>query len=197
MRARYHVAVLVILLMMLPGCLSMSEETLGGVGTYEVEATWTTVELETKTAFYADDEAVTWSVTDGELDQQIEDAGGHVVGLVLAMSYPADDESPSGLCTGQETDVPDIVSGTATKGEWTLEASDSGFGGHEVNLTWHDQAILDAGVATNLSEQGVICTGAGICTSLPSGPICLVITSFASAGGPAGGPVGTEGTSIG
>ena len=55
------------------------------------------------------------------VDQQIEDAGGHVVGLVLAMSYPTDDETPGGLCTGQETDVPDIVSGTATKGEWTLE----------------------------------------------------------------------------
>ncbi|MEE3089832.1 MAG: MFS transporter [Candidatus Thermoplasmatota archaeon] len=156
MRAQFHVAVLIMLLMMLPGCLSTSEETLGGVGTYEVEATWTTVELETKTAFYADDEAVTWSVLDGELDQQIEDAGGHVVGLVLAMSYPTDNETPGGLCTGQENDVPDIVSGTATKGEWTLEASDSGFGGHEVNLTWHDQAILDAGVATNLSEQEVL-----------------------------------------
>ncbi|MEC7279355.1 MAG: MFS transporter [Candidatus Thermoplasmatota archaeon] len=156
MRAQFHVAVLMLLLVMLPGCLSTSEETLGGVGTYEVEATWTTVELETKTAFYADDEAVTWSVLDGELDQQIEDAGGHVVGLVLAMSYPTDNETPGGLCTGQENDVPDIVSGTATKGEWTLEASDSGFGGHEVNLTWHDQAILDAGVATNLSEQEVL-----------------------------------------
>ena len=88
MRVRFHVAVLMMLLLMLPGCLSTSEETLGGVGTYEVEATWTTVELETKTAFYADDESVTWSVTDGELDQQIEDAGGHVVGPVLAMSYP-------------------------------------------------------------------------------------------------------------
>ena len=156
MRAQFHVAVLMLLLVMLPGCLSTSEETLGGVGTYEVEATWTTVELETKTAFYADDEAVTWSVLDGELDQQIEDAGGHVVGLVLAMSYPTDNETPGGLCTGQENDVPDIVSGTATKGEWTLEASDSGFGGHEINLTWHDQAILDAGVATNLSEQDVL-----------------------------------------
>ena len=156
MRAQFHVAVLIMLLMMLPGCLSTSEETLGGVGNYEVEATWTTVELETKTAFYADDEAVTWSVLDGEIDQQIKDAGGHVVGLVLAMSYPTDDETPGGLCTGQETDVPDIVSGTATKGEWTLEASDSGFGGHEVNLTWHDQAILNAGVATNLSEQEVL-----------------------------------------
>ena len=49
MRAQFHVAVLIMLLMMLPGCLSTSEETLGGVGTYEVEATWTTVELETKT----------------------------------------------------------------------------------------------------------------------------------------------------
>ncbi|MDP6232677.1 MAG: MFS transporter [Candidatus Poseidoniaceae archaeon] len=156
MRARFHVAVLMVLLMMLPGCLSTSEETLGGVGTYEVEATWTTVDLETKTAFYADDESVTWSVLDGEVDQQIEDAGGHVVGLVLAMSYPADDESPSGLCTGLEADVPDIVSGTATKGEWSLELTDSGFGGHEVNLTWHDQAILDAGVATNLTEQEVL-----------------------------------------
>ncbi|MGB0151328.1 MAG: MFS transporter [Candidatus Poseidoniaceae archaeon] len=156
MRAQFHVAVLIMLLMMLPGCLSTSKETRGGVGTYEVEASWTTVELETKTAFYADGEAVTWSVLDGEVDQQIEDAGGHVVGLVLAMSYPTDNETPGGLCTGQETDVPDIVSGTATKGVWSLEQSDSGFGGHEVNLTWHDQAILDAGVATNLSEQEVL-----------------------------------------
>ena len=156
MRAQFHVAVLIMLLMMLPGCLSTPKETRGGVGTYEVEASWTTVELETKTAFYADGEAVTWSVLDGEVDQQIEDAGGHVVGLVLAMSYPTDNETPGGLCTGQETDVPDIVSGTATKGVWSLEQSDSGFGGHEVNLTWHDQAILDAGVATNLSEQEVL-----------------------------------------
>ena len=156
MRAQFHVAVLIMLLMMLPGCLSTSEETRGGVGTYEVEASWTTLELETKTAFYPDGEAVTWSVLDGEIDQQIEDAGGHVVGLVLAMSYPTDSETPGGLCTGLEDNVPDIVSGTAAKGAWSLEQSDSGFGGHEVNLTWHDQAILDAGVATNLSEQEVL-----------------------------------------
>ena len=145
-----------LVVLLIPGCIDTEEDALGGVGTYDVNATWTTIELETKTAFYADDESVTWSVLDGEVDQQIEDAGGHVVGLVLAMSYPADDESPSGLCTGLEADVPDIVSGTATKGEWTLEASDSGFGGHDVNLTWHDQAILDAGVASNLSEQEVL-----------------------------------------
>ena len=156
MRARFRVAVLMMLLVMLPGCLSTSEETLGGVGTYEVEATWSAIELETKTAFYADDESVTWSVFDGELDEQIEDAGGHVVGLLLAMSYPTDDETPGGLCTGLEANVPDIVSGTAAKGEWSLELSDSGFGGHDVNLTWHDQAILDAGVATNLTEQEVL-----------------------------------------
>ena len=156
MRARFHVAILMMLLMMLPGCLSTTEEALGGVGTYEVEATWTTIDLETKTAFYADDEVVTWTLNDADVAGQIEDAGGHVVGLVLAMSYPADDESPSGLCTGLEADVPDIVSGTATKGEWSLELTDSGFGGHEVNLTWHDQAILDAGVATNLTEQEVL-----------------------------------------
>ena len=91
MRARFRVAVLMMLLVMLPGCLSTSEETLGGVGTYEVEATWSAIELETKPACYADDESVTWSVFDGELDEQIEDAGGHVVGLLLAMSYPTDD----------------------------------------------------------------------------------------------------------
>ena len=156
MRTRPAFAVLMLVVLLIPGCIDTEEDALGGVGTYDVNATWTTIELETKTAFYADDESVTWSVLDGEVDQQIEDAGGHVVGLVLAMSYPADDESPSGLCTGLEADVPDIVSGTATKGEWTLEASDSGFGGHDVNLTWHDQAILDAGVASNLSEQEVL-----------------------------------------
>ena len=144
------------LLMMLPGCLSTDEEALGGVGTYDVEATWTTIELETKTAFYADDDVVTWTVNDADSAAQIEASGGHVIGLVLAMSYPADDESPSGLCTGLETDVPDIVSGTATKGEWSLELTDSGFGGHEVNLTWHDQSILDAGMASNLTEQEVL-----------------------------------------
>ncbi|MBD39163.1 MAG: hypothetical protein CMB11_02090 [Euryarchaeota archaeon] len=156
MRTRPAFAVLMLVVLLIPGCIDTEEDALGGVGTYDVEATWTTVELETKTAFYADDEPVTWSVLDGDLDQQIEDAGGHVVGLVLAMSYPTDDETPGGLCTGLETDVPDIVSGTAAKGAWSLEASDSGFGGHEVNLTWHDQAVLDAGVATNLTEQEVL-----------------------------------------
>ena len=157
MRTLACLTALLVLTVALPGCLGTDDDGLGGIGTYEVEATWTTVLLETKTAYYNDGESVTWTLNDENVDDQIEAAGGHVVGLLLSMAYPVDDESANlGLCTGAEDDVPDLVTGIAEKGAWTLEASDSGNGGHEVNLTWHDQTILEAGLASNLTEQEVL-----------------------------------------
>ena len=157
MRARPAFAVLMLVVLLLPGCITTEEDTLGGLGTYGVEATWTTVELEAKTAYYNDGETVTWTLDDGPFSDQIEAAGNHVVGVLLTLSYPSDDETPNpGLCTGLEDNVPDVVSGTATKGDWSLEQTDSEGGGHEVNLTWHDQSALEAGSISNVTEQEVL-----------------------------------------
>ena len=56
MRTRPAFAVLMLVVLLIPGCIDTEEDALGGVGTYDVNATWTTIELETKTAFYADDD---------------------------------------------------------------------------------------------------------------------------------------------
>ena len=67
-----------------------------------------------------------WDLTSTSVDEQIREAGGIVVGVVMSLEYPEEDESPNfGLCTGFEDNVPDIISGTVSKNDWSLTNSDS------------------------------------------------------------------------
>ena len=106
--------------------------------------------MKTNRAFHGD-------VTSDLVSDQIEDSGGIVVGVLMSLDYPNEDESPNpGLCTGFENNVPDTVSGTVSKNEWALTESDSNPGSHDVNLTWHNQSLLEMESISGMSKSEIL-----------------------------------------
>jgi PAT family beta-lactamase induction signal transducer AmpG len=74
----------------------------------------------------------------------------------MVLDYPNEDETPNlGFCTGLESDAPDTILGTITKNDWTLTASEVNPGSHTVNLTWHNQSLLDTKNISGMSENDI------------------------------------------
>jgi len=142
--------VLAVLAMLLSGCLGGAEEaTDDRPGTYRVDGVITLVELESKTAYYDDDQNVAWSLSSEPVAEEIHLAGGNVVGVLMSLSYPGEDESPNpGFCTGLESNLQDVIYGTATKASWQLTAVERNPGAHDVNLTWYNQSLLEVDAIT-------------------------------------------------
>ncbi|MDB4758356.1 MFS transporter [Candidatus Poseidoniaceae archaeon] len=146
-----HLLLMLVVLAPLTGCLGGGgggEET---TGTYTVESTMTSIELDTKSADYQDEATVEWSLDSSTIIDAIEAAGGHVVGVDFSLTYGEDETSGGPICTGGEANAPDTITGTATKGEWTLSGSGENPGSHEVNLTWHNASLL-SGVIEGLTK---------------------------------------------
>ncbi|MBL6807097.1 MAG: MFS transporter [Candidatus Poseidonia sp.] len=150
-----HFLVLLVVFLPLTGCIGDANSDTDAVGTYLVESTWTTVELESKSAYYADDEPVSWNLDSSLVNQAIDDAGGNVVGIYFELAYSQEDETANGgLCTGGEDNVPDIIDATAAKADWTLSGSGENPGSHNVNLTWHNHSLL-SGPIEGLTKAGI------------------------------------------
>ena len=149
-------AMSVVLLASLAGCIADTDVN-ESPGTFTLDVEWTEIVLETKTQYYSDEEIVSWDLTSTSVDEQIREAGGIVVGVVMSLEYPEEDESPNfGLCTGFEDNVPDIISGTVSKNEWSLTNSDSNPGSHEVNLTWHNQSLLEKQNISGMTKSEIL-----------------------------------------
>ena len=149
-------AMSVVLLASLAGCIADTDGS-ESPGTFTLDVEWTEIVLETKTQYYSDEEIVSWDLTSTSVDEQIREAGGIVVGVVMSLEYPEEDESPNfGLCTGFEDNVPDIISGTVSKNDWSLTNSDSNPGSHEVNLTWHDQSLLEKQNISGMTKSEIL-----------------------------------------
>ena len=138
------------------GCLG-EPETHSETGTYTLEVTWTELPMEVKSEYYSDDEEVSWTLSSDLAQQEIQDAGGIIVGISMVLDYPNEDEAPNvGLCTGLEDNVEDIIYGTISKNDWSLTQNDVNPGSHTVNLTWHNQSLLDAGNVTGMSKNDIM-----------------------------------------
>jgi hypothetical protein len=124
------------------GCLGGGEGDSESTGSYTVESSMTSIELEAKSADYQDEATVEWSVDSSAFSEAIEAAGGNVVGVLFSLTYGEDEASGGPLCTGGEANAPDTITGGATKGEWTLSGSGENPGSHDVNLTWHNTSLL-------------------------------------------------------
>ena len=151
------VALVLIAMLLIPfaGCLGENDSD-NASGTITVEAVWTEIPIETKSQYYSDGADTPWDLTSEPFTEQIQDAGGIVVGLVMILDYPNEDETPNlGFCTGLESDAPDTISGTITKNDWALTASEVNPGSHTVNLTWHNQSLLDAKNISGMSENEI------------------------------------------
>ena len=149
-----HLVLMLVVLTSLSGCLGSSDTSGEAPGTYTVESTLTSIEVETKSAYYQDGQAVDWTVESSGVADAVEAAGGNVVGVVLTMSYGEDESSGGPVCTGGEANAPDTITGSSTKGEWTLSVSDENPGSHNVNLTWHNASLL-SGVIDGLTQTEI------------------------------------------
>ncbi len=149
-----HLLLMLVVFASVSGCLGGGGGGSESTGTYTVESTLTTVELEAKSANYQDGETVEWNVDSSGFSETIEAAGGNVVGVLLSLTYGEDETSGGPLCTGGEANAPDTITGVATKGEWTLSESDQNPGSHDVNLTWYNASLL-SGVIEGLTESEI------------------------------------------
>ena len=149
-----HFVLMLVVLTSLSGCLSGGGSSEEATSTYTVESTMTSIEVEAKSAYYQDGQAVDWTVESTSVADAIEAAGSNVVGVLLSLSYGEDESSGGPVCTGGEANAPDTITGTSTKGEWTLSVSDENPGSHEVNLTWHNASLL-SGVIDGLTKSEI------------------------------------------
>ena len=118
-----HLLLMLVVLAPVTGCLGGGGDGSDTTGTYTVASSMTSIELETKSADYLDESTVEWSLDSSTIIEAIEEAGGNVVGVLFSLTYGEDETSGGPLCTGGEANAPDTITGTATKGEWTLMGS--------------------------------------------------------------------------
>ena len=149
-------ALVAVLILPFAGCLGENESnTTASTRTLDVE--WTEIPLETKSEYYSDEEAVSWQLSSDLVEEDIRNAGGIVVGISMMLDYPNEDESPNvGLCTGLEDNVEDIIYGTVSKNDWTLTQNDVNPGSHVVNLTWHNQSLLEMENISGMSDDEIM-----------------------------------------
>ena len=155
MQRKSSLVLLCIVALLLVGCTQPDSNLGGPKGTYDIEADWTTIELESKTEYYPDEEDVAWTLESTEFADEIETAGGNVVGILFELSYPNEDESAGFGCTGLENDVQDIIYSSAQKNEWSKDGFDTNPGGHQVNLTWHNNSLLDLGTVSGFTQKEI------------------------------------------
>ncbi len=149
-------ALVAVLILPFAGCLGENESnTTASTRTLDVE--WTEIPLETKSEYYSDEEAVSWQLSSDLVEEDIQNAGGIIVGFSMLLDYPNEDESPNaGLCTGLEDNVEDIIYGTLSKNDWTLTQNDVNPGSHIVNLTWHNQSLLEMENISGMSDDEIM-----------------------------------------
>jgi hypothetical protein len=82
-----HLLLMLVVLAPLTGCLGGGEGGSETTGSYTVESTMTSVELETKSADYQDETSVEWSLDSSTIMDAIEAAGGNVVGVHFSLTY--------------------------------------------------------------------------------------------------------------
>tara|TARA_Y100001958_G_C21247129_1_gene578137 strand:- start:3738 stop:5837 length:2100 start_codon:yes stop_codon:yes gene_type:complete len=149
-------ALVAVLILPFAGCLGENESnTTASTRTLGVK--WTEIPLEAKSEYYSDEEAVSWQLSSDLVEEDIENAGGIIVGISMLLDYPNEDESPNvGLCTGLEDNVEDIIYGTVSKNDWTLTQNDVNPGSHVVNLTWHNQSLLEMENISGMSDDEIM-----------------------------------------
>ncbi len=149
-----HLLLMLVVFASVSGCLGGGAGDAESTGSFTVESSMTSIELEAKSADYQDEATVEWSVDSSAFSEAIDAAGGNVVGVLFSLTYGEDETSGGPLCTGGEANAPDTITGGATKGEWTLSGSGENPGSHDVNLTWHNASLL-SGVIEGMTKSEI------------------------------------------
>jgi len=129
---------------------------LTAVGDYVVNGEVETILLENGGEYIQDGDEWPVSQTSDAVRNEIETAGGNVVGIRITLTYD-EDETASGLTCGVAggSAAADTITATLEHNEMTNSGSGGNPGTHTVELTWVNLTLLDQEVITGLSGANI------------------------------------------
>ena len=128
---------------------------LTAVGDYVVNGEVETILLEEGGEYIQDGDEWPVSQTSDAVRNEIETAGGNVVGIRITLTYD-EDESTSGTCVaGAGNDAADTITATLEHNEMTESGSGENPGSHTVELTWVNLSLLDEEVISGMSGSAI------------------------------------------
>ena len=125
---------------------------LTAVGDYVVNGEVETILLEEGGEYIQDGDEWPVSQTSDAVRNEIETAGGNVIGVRITLTYD-EDETSSGLTCGAVggNDAPDTITASLEHNEMTNSGSGENPGSHTVDLTWVNLSLLDEEVISGMS----------------------------------------------
>jgi hypothetical protein len=125
---------------------------LTAVGDYVVNGEVETILLEEGGEYIQDGDEWPVSQTSDAVRNEIETAGGNVIGVRITMTYDEDEEASGATCAAASgSDAPDTITATLEHSEMTNSGSGENPGSHTVDLTWVNLSLLDEEVISGMS----------------------------------------------
>lgn len=125
---------------------------LTAVGDYVVNGEVETILLEEGGEYIQDGDEWPVSQTSDAVRNEIETAGGNVIGVRITLTYDEDEEVSGATCfAASGSDAPDTITATLEHNELTNSGSGENPGSHTVDLTWVNLSLLDEEVISGLS----------------------------------------------
>ena len=129
---------------------------LSAVGDYVVNGEIETILLEEGDQYIQDGEEWPVSQTSDAVRNEIETAGGNVVGIRITLTYD-EDETASGASCGVVggSAAADTITATLEHDEMTNSGTGENPGSHTVDLTWVNLSLLDEEVISGMSGSDI------------------------------------------
>lgn len=129
---------------------------LSAVGDYVVNGEIETILLEEGGEYIQDGDEWPVSQTSDAVRNEIETAGGNVVGIRITLTYD-EDETASGASCGVVggSAAADTITATLEHDEMTNSGSGENPGSHTVDLTWVNLSLLDEEVISGMSGSDI------------------------------------------
>ena len=128
---------------------------LTAVGDYVVNGEVETILLENGGEYIQDGDEWPVSQTSDAVRNEIETAGGNVVGIRITLTYDEDEETSGTCVAGAGNDAADTITATLEHNEMTETGSGENPGSHTVELTWVNLSLLDEEVISGMSGSAI------------------------------------------
>lgn len=129
---------------------------LSAVGDYVVNGEVETILLENGGEYIQDGDEWPVSQTSDAVRNEIETAGGNVVGIRITLTYDEDETASGATCfAASGSDAPDTITATLEHNEMIQTGNGENPGSHTVELTWVNLSLLDEEVISGLSGANI------------------------------------------
>lgn len=129
---------------------------LNAVGDYVVNGEVETILLENGGEYIQDGDEWPVSQTSDAVRNEIQTAGGNVIGIRISMTYDEDETSSGATCfAASGSDAPDTITATLEHNGMTETGSGENPGSHTVELTWVNLSLLDSEVISGMSGANI------------------------------------------